>query len=530
MKQKILILSTLLLLTSCNINLGLSSKDSSNITSSNEEINSTISTNEEVNSSTDSSEEIITSIEDSSSENEETSISIDESIKTILGVNDLNQDEFYNEFFNYTSDIQISLRFTNLSIYQLAKYAFDSYKKDMYHPCELEIIMNDTTYYFPNAGARMKGNTSRNEHFVDKYGMFHAPVHFKVSVNETFETSEDNDYYTREYENTDDIALTKKRRIGGAKKFDLKYNKQQDNAFTKQIYAYNCFESEGIPVQKNNLVKLSVYSESDSYTQNYELQECIDEEFIKRRFDETSSSGNLYKSCYTAMGPADMSLDSINRIGIEDPTHAYSYDLKTNKKIADHSLLTNFITTLNNDKSDASTFKSTLDNILDVDEFIKYAAMSWVIGNPDDLRNNYNNYYTYFSSSTNKAIIIPYDYDRCFGILHDWPIDLSNVPWYTTKQNLESRNWQTNPLYWRTILVAPKGQNVDYASNYPVIEEYRNRYYELCVEYANKYLDVDKYKTFNDQFVYSNKDIENAGSINQTFETYAQNKLNSFNI
>ena len=81
-----------------------------------------------------------------------------------------------------------------------------------------------------------------------------------------------------------------------------------------------------------------------------------------------------------------------------------------------------------------SEFKSTFDSIVDADAFIKFAAMSWVIGNPDDLRNNYNNYYMYFNSSNDKAIFIPYDYDRCFGIMKDWEVHMEEIPCFTTKQ------------------------------------------------------------------------------------------------
>jgi hypothetical protein len=42
------------------------------------------------------------------------------------------------------------------------------------------------------------------------------------------------------------------------------------------------------------------------------------------------------------------------------------------------------------------------------------------MGNPVDLRNNYNNCYVYFLKSSGKAVFIPYDYDRCLGINREW--------------------------------------------------------------------------------------------------------------
>ena len=447
-------------------------------------------------------------------------------IITVNGKNDIDQDVFYDEFYDYNSKIEITLKFTNQSIYKLADYSDEDYKKDMYHPCDMTIVMNDNAYIFKECGARMKGNTSRNSEFVNQDGTFNAPVHFKVSVNQTFDDEEDNDYYIRSWDNDEERNLRKKRRIGDSKKFDIKYNKNEDNTFTKQIYAYYCYSQEGLVSQKNNLIKVNIESENDRMTHLYELQECIDSEFIERRYSEDEAEGNLYKCTYTDRGPANLTDYNNYKIGVEEGNYHPSYDLKTNDDEPDHTILKNLIDTLNNNTSSAAEFKPTFDSLIDAEAFIKFAAMSWVIGNPDDLRNNSNNYYIYFNSLNNKATFIPYDYDRCFGILKDWEIHAEEFPYYTTKQNTGNRNWQPNPLYWRTILTTT--ENVEYQKKWEVIEEYRDMYNQLCVEYSNRYLDVNKYKEFNNQFFYSNKDIEKGGANNLSFEDYCNAKLNTF--
>lgn len=485
------------------------------------------------NSESLSNEVLSSSIQESVSLTEENSSTTPPSLegKDYIEVNkkqDIDQEKFYNDFYNYTSDIEMTLKFSNESIYNLAQYSDDDYKKEMYHPCDLTIKMNDVTYFFKDAGARMKGNTSRNKDFANENGDILAPVHFKVSVSQTFDDVEDNDYYTKTYQSDEKREETKKRRIGNAKKFDIKYNKNLDHSFTRQIYAYNAYESEGLIVQKNNLVKVNIESDSSSLTTFYELQECIDEEFIERRFESEASEGDLYKCTYTSSGPASLTMKTINKVGIEKGSYSPSYDLKTNKKTSDFSILKNLITKLNNDKSPSNEFKNELDKLIDVESFIKYCALSWVIGNPDDMRNNYNNYYLYFESLTNKAIFIPYDFDRCFGIMKDWPIQMQSIPHYTTKTNTGQRNWQQNPLLWRTI-ISTTDSSVNYSKNYPVISEYQQKYNELCLQYANKYLDVNKYQQFVNQFVYAQKDISIGGDINLSFKEYCDAKLATFN-
>ena len=204
------------------------------------------------------------------------------------GSSDSNEEEpsdLYDVFYNHSNQVDIKLDFTNQAIYKLAKYSEDPVKKEMYHPVDVTITINGKEYFYEECGARMKGNTSRNPNFVNERGDIQALVHFKISFNQTFDDAEDNDYYIRTWESKDARSERKDRRFCGAKKFDIKYNKNEDYTFTRQIYAYHVFKEEGLVAQRNNLVKVNIYSETDKMTQLYELQECIDSEFLERRYN-----------------------------------------------------------------------------------------------------------------------------------------------------------------------------------------------------------------------------------------------------
>ena len=404
----------------------------------------------------------------------------------------------------------------------------------MYHPVDVTITINGTEYFFEECGARMKGNTSRNPNFVNSNGEISALVHFKISFNQTFDDAEDNDYYIRTWESKDLRTERKNRRFGGAKKFDIKYNKNNDFTYAKQMYAYDAFREVGVFAERDNLVKVTLKTQSDSETAIYLAQECIDKEFLQRRLPKSEAKGNLYKSTYTSMGPASLTSDTINAMGVEGPNYHPSYDLKTNDdpEEIDHTLLKNLITTINDNKSDAATFKPVIDNLIDVDNILKYLAMCWVMGNPDDTRNNYNNYYIYFNSSTNKAIFIPYDFDRCLGIMKDWAIHMESTPYHSTKAAGKNREWQKNPLLWRLILRSKSGETssegLSLAANYRYIEEYRNKYIAYCTEYANKYLDKNYFQQYVNGVYYANKNINSETDGNISFQEYASAKLATF--
>ena len=170
------------------------------------------------------------------------------------------EEDLYEEMYDPTSNLQITLNFTNEAIYKLAKYSSNEEKKDMYHPCDVSISLNDKVYTFEEVGARMKGNSSKNENFVSEDGHFNAPVHFKLSFKETFDDVKDNDYYIRSWEDDALREERKDRTFADQQKLDMKYNKEEDQTFTRQIYAYNAFNEEGLMASKVTLAKVTINS------------------------------------------------------------------------------------------------------------------------------------------------------------------------------------------------------------------------------------------------------------------------------
>jgi hypothetical protein len=121
---------------------------------------------------------------------------------------------------------------------------------------------------------------------------------------------------------------------------------------------------------------------------------------------------------------------------------------------------------------------TALNRVVDIDKFLMYVAVSYLIGNPDDMRNNMNNTYIYFDSLTNKAHFIPYDLDWSLGLT--WDEDITEK--MAKKSPLSTRNSfdQTirNPLYWYTILTGQQNE----ATLYPMIGNYREIYSDLVRE------------------------------------------------
>ena len=435
----------------------------------------------------------------------------------------------YDDFFDPTKDVEVIVKISNQSVYKLAQYGVAGFtKEEMYHPCDVVIkIDGEERFNGEEVGLRMEGNTSKNPNFVDDSGHLNACSHFKMSFNKTFDSTDQNDYYVRTWEDADARKARKDRKFGEMKKIDFKWNRNYDGTFTKEAYAKYIYRDAGVLAQNYNLVKFTLETESDKQTYIYSAIECLDSTSMKKYYSKTAAKGNLYKGIYAK---ADLTTDSLSGIGVESATSDPWYSLKTNDDEPNHDLLTNVIKTLNKN----GTNKAELDNILNVDNILKYMAVSWVVGNPDDLRNNANNTYFYFESENNKLSIIPYDDDRCFGITNNWPVDMSELPDYSTRmQGMSavqgSKVWQKNPLFWKLIL--SETQNAGYSSKWPAIKEYQDKYLKLCKEYANKYLDVNVFQEFTNQFVNApSKDINNPGQDNQKFADYANKKIKCLSL
>ena len=373
--------------------------------------------------------------------------------------------------------MSLSLSFSNASLYALSYYGTKDNQKygDIYFPADLTVKVGEVTSSLDEVGVRMKGNTSRDE-FVSKEGTISQASHFKISFKATFD---DDIYSTSEFSafkhdwsnDASGRKARKKRRLYTMSKLDLKYLPRNDGAtYSEEIFAYNSFLSEGIPAPYARWGKVHLSSESDSKDYSYELIETVDDDFIMRRFDNDNQGGDLYKCVWGSYNGnwtgANLSRSdavskvkdennksigtriSNGRIGVEDNWNGYhpNYQLKTNDdgENSDFSKMANFINVIYDCRYGARDF-AELNSVLDLDEFLRFEAMSYLLGNFDDQRNNANNYYLYFLPTTGKAIYIPYDWD--------WALNTSKgAEKYTMYETtgINGENISTN-VYFATI-------------------------------------------------------------------------------
>ena len=316
-------------------------------------------------------------------------------------------------------------------------------------------------------GFRTKGNIfSRRLPIVrDEFGNIigYQQVSFQLEFNDTFNYPENSTQY----------KALKARRVFDLEQLNFKFIRDNDTSVVTEMAAYDYFRMIDVPAPNTSIA--IIYFDIDGLVVPYGIftvTEPVDDVFVRRYFgkNQDGSIGDLYKAVWQDHGPADLknTLNSF-KLGVSDYNDGYrkTYGLKTNKTTSNYSVFYNFIDKLN--RPTAINYPNILEQILDVDTWLKTLAMGFLVGNPDDYRSDANNYYLYFYEG--KAVYIPFDYDQSLGFgwnpFGDYGLSL-NV-------------WSYNPA--QSYLGQAKDLPLVY--NVLAIPQYRMAYENYLLEYTH---------------------------------------------
>ncbi|HSW59056.1 MAG TPA: CotH kinase family protein [Dehalococcoidales bacterium] len=254
------------------------------------------------------------------------------------------------------------------------------------------------------------------------------------------------------------------RNLKGVKKLNFN-NGFSDPTLIREALSYELFKKMGIPAPRYSFVDLWV---NDVHLGVYTMVEQVDKAFLARHFK--NNNGNLYKPempggdlRWTEADILSQNKPSTDSSGIEDinlgggkfsdilqlmedasapqpavtPSPALpgrvpalqggqfanpvmrvqknlleSMGLKTNENSKNHKALLRFLEILNNEPIE--TFQREIEKVLDVDEALKYFAVSTVLVHLDNYNGQFaHNYYLY--EMDGKFSILPWDLNMSFG-------------------------------------------------------------------------------------------------------------------
>lgn len=205
-----------------------------------------------------------------------------------------------------------------------------------------------------------------------------------------------------------------------------------DVSILRAFLAQHLMRSAGLPSSRTSYVELYVNNE---YKGLYLNSEHLDDEFLDLRFPG-QANGNLWKCAYGA---------DLTWWGANPNNYQQVYELKTNKDSADYSALVHLIDVLNN--TPANQFVCAIQEVLDVDLFLRNIALEILMGQWDGYAYNKNNYYLYQREGDGKFVYLSFDLDNTFGI--DW----FNINWAQRNIYAWSPSNQARPLYTKLLAV-----------------------------------------------------------------------------
>ena len=366
------------------------------------------------------------------------------------------EEQLYVRLFDLANKVEIQIHMADEELEKMQAdyehYSSFGSKSPIYRKADVTITIHSAAgterYEIEEVGVRMKGNTSRTAFYSEEAGIYNA-IHLKLDFQETFD---DEEYYgadAKVWADEESREARKDRTFATLEKLDLRWNRCDDGSYLKEYYAFAAYRAFDVLAPHVNLTSLQWSGVNMGV---YTINEPVDKIFLEKYLPEEAASGDLYKLGWGMGGGA--SFTATNSIGVEDEDKGlfYAFDLKTNKKKSDHADLIGLIHQLN----DGDVSKTDFEGLVDADYFLRFAAVSYLLGNPDDLRNNYNNCYAYFRSDNGKLLLIPYDYDRCLGITAHWNPTHTGVtddnPFSDQQQGIDRKDTganrsQRNPLF-----------------------------------------------------------------------------------
>jgi hypothetical protein len=287
-------------------------------------------------------------------------------------------------------------------------WLYSNVSSNRYFRAKVVYENGNITDTIPQVGFRLRGNTSRNA----------RKKSFKLSFN-TFQSG---------------------RRYRGVKKMNLVGNHNDPTLVRQKLY-YDLWNKLGLPMRRTAFVK--VFINGDYYGLYTSLEE-MDNDWLTRIYGV--NSGNLYKCVF----PADLVYLGSNQMTYKSLANGTVsggrvYDLETNQNADDYS---GFVKLLQNiHLATGNNAAQLINDVLNIDLFIKAMALDVATGHWDNYGYNKNNFYLYHNPFTDKFDFISYDTDNSFGV--DWV----NIDW--AKRSVE--NWihpdEPRPLASRVLNV-----------------------------------------------------------------------------
>lgn len=201
----------------------------------------------------------------------------------------------------------------------------------------------------------------------------------------------------------------------------LFHNNFADASMLRDKMAYDLMQFAGVPAGHTAFVEFWVDITDDNqdaeYWGVYTMVERVDSKFVRNRFGRDAGTGNLYKAdAWFEQGAADLAYygEDINNYPM--PRGEVAYGLQTNLDDPDYSDIINLCYVIDGAAyASEAAFTAALEEVFDVDTYLRYIAVIFTTLNLDTYPYTGNNYYLYHDPMTDKISFIAWDLNNSWG-------------------------------------------------------------------------------------------------------------------
>ncbi len=245
------------------------------------------------------------------------------------------------------------------------------------NPIWVEATISFEGESWEHVGVRYKGNSSLRS----TWGLGSLKLPFKL----------DFDQFEDDYPDTED------QRFFGFKQLSFSSNFHDDSLLREKVAA-DLFRDFGVPSAQTAFYAVSIdYGEGLIYLGLYTAVEVVDDTLIETQFSD--DSGNVYKPEGAGATFASGSFSEA------------SFDKETNQGEDDYSDILALYAALHTESrtTNPEEWRKNLEEVLDVDTYLRWLAANTVIENWDTYGVMSHNYYLYHDPETDQLVWIPWD-------------------------------------------------------------------------------------------------------------------------
>ena len=187
-----------------------------------------------------------------------------------------------------------------------------------------------------------------------------------------------------------------------------------DPSMLKEKLAYEMMEFAGLPASHVAYVELWIDITDDDqpaiYWGVYTLVERVDNKYLGNRFGQDSKGGNLYKASHAQRGPMDLRYygDRIEDFPIQNGQ--YAYGKMNNEEEADYGDIVELCRVIDGTGyTSDQEFMHALEEVFNVDAFLRYIAVVTILDNWDSYPYTGNNFYLFNNPVSGRFEWIPWD-------------------------------------------------------------------------------------------------------------------------